>query len=154
MVNILIYFLLILDVIVALILIGLVLIQRSKAGGGLGGLVGGAATEEVFGSGGTNVVVRATVICAVIFLGTTLSLTVLQGLRHSEISDIEKRLASGGPTAPAVIPASVATLATPPVAPAPPAGDTPAPVPPPAPAAEAPAAPAPAAVPGTAKAGG
>jgi preprotein translocase subunit SecG len=68
------------DVLVALILIGLILMQKSKSGGGLGGLAGGgAAAEEVLGSGASSILSRATVIFSLIFLVNTLTLATLQG---------------------------------------------------------------------------
>jgi preprotein translocase subunit SecG len=66
------------DVLIALIIIALVLMQRSKAGGGLGGLTGGA-TEEVFGSGAGNILTKATIWFAVAFFVITLGLAMLQG---------------------------------------------------------------------------
>ena len=68
------------DVLIALILIGLILMQKSKSGGGLGGLAGGgAAAEEVLGSGASSILSKATVIFSLIFLVNTLTLATLQG---------------------------------------------------------------------------
>ena len=54
--------------------------QKSKSGGGLGGLAGGgAAAEEILGSGAGTVLSKATVIFSIVFLVNTLGLAVMQG---------------------------------------------------------------------------
>lgn len=67
----------VLQLLAALLLIGIVLIQQSKAGGGLGA-VGGGTTETVFGATAGNVLTKGTVILASIFLGAALLVQVLQ----------------------------------------------------------------------------
>ena len=64
------------DVICAFLLIGIILIQQSKSGGGLGAISGGA-TESVFGAAAGNVITKTTVALASIFLVSTLLLTIL-----------------------------------------------------------------------------
>ncbi len=78
--NILIVFLATLDVVVAAILIGLILIQQSK-GAGLGTSFGGAA-ESVFGGQAVNHLSKATVWLTSTFFVVTLLLAILIG--HSE----------------------------------------------------------------------
>lgn len=82
------------DVLVALILIGLILIQRSKSGGGLGGLAGGGATEEVFGSGAGNIITRGTIGFAIAFFVITLSLSVIQGRMSGGGSVMDEEVAA------------------------------------------------------------
>ena len=67
----------------AVILICLILVQRSKQGGlgALGGGSSGGATEEVFGAGFGNVLSKATVVCVVLFFATTMGLTFVEGQR-------------------------------------------------------------------------
>jgi preprotein translocase subunit SecG len=67
-------------VIVALFLIGLVLMQKSPDQG-VGAAFGGGVTEQVFGGGTTTALVRMTIWCASILLGTTLVLAVLHAKR-------------------------------------------------------------------------
>ncbi len=138
MIDILIRLLMALEAVVCLMLIGIILIQRSK-GQGMGLSFGGGAAEAVFGGQMGNVLTRTTVILAVVFLVNT---TVLAILKPKGVSaDVTDRF-----DAPAPDPVS----ATVPETPAIPAGDeavsdvldVPAPA---APAAEAPAAEAPAA---------
>lgn len=69
--------LMVLQLLSALLLIGIILIQQSKAGGGLGA-VGGGTTETVFGATAGNVLTKGTVILASIFLGAALLVQVLQ----------------------------------------------------------------------------
>jgi preprotein translocase subunit SecG len=78
LINVVVYVLTFLEVLTALLLIGIILIQQSKAGGGLGA-VGGGVTETVFGATAGNVLTRGTVILASIFLGITLLLAVITG---------------------------------------------------------------------------
>ena len=142
MIDILIRLLMALEAVVCLMLIGIILIQRSK-GQGMGLSFGGGAAEAVFGGQMGNVLTRTTVILAVVFLVNT---TILAILKPKGVSaDVTDRF-----DAPAPDPVS----ATVPETPAIPAGDeavsdvldVPAPAPaaevPAASAAEAPAAPA------------
>ena len=75
--DILIRLLIALEIIVCLMLIGIILIQKSK-GRGLGLSFGGGAAETVFGGQMGNVLTRTTVILAVIFLLNTTLLAVLR----------------------------------------------------------------------------
>ena len=77
----------ILELIVALLLIGLILIQRSKSSG-LGAISGGV-TEEVFGGGASKVLVRATTVLLIIFLVNTLVLASLSS-RVASTSNLSK----------------------------------------------------------------
>ena len=79
-----------LEITVAVLITLVVLMQRSKSGGGLGALAGGA-TEEVFGSGASNVLSKITVVLATFFLLNTLSISVLQGnaLKKKNTSVVE-----------------------------------------------------------------
>ena len=73
---------------IALLLIGIILIQQSKSGGGLGA-VGGGVTETVFGAGAGNVLTKATVILAASFLCMTLLLAIITGHQDAAKSVIE-----------------------------------------------------------------
>ena len=70
------YILIALEALCSLLLIGLVLIQKSK-GEGLGMAFGGGGGDALFGSRAGNVMTKATVILAVIFMVNTLLLGVL-----------------------------------------------------------------------------
>src|SRR6058998_604366 len=74
--SVLIGILTVVHVLVALALIGLVLMQKSQDQG-VGAAFGGGVTETVFGAGTTTALVRMTIWCACIMLGTTLLLAVL-----------------------------------------------------------------------------
>ena len=78
MINIIISFLTFLEVSSAILLIAIILMQRSKSGGGLGAIAGGA-TEEVFGSNAGNILTKTTIILSIFFFLNTLGLAVLQG---------------------------------------------------------------------------
>ncbi len=81
MVDFVIVVLTIVEVILALMLIGLILIQPSKAGGGLGA-IGGDMTQSVFGAGAATVLSKATTYIAAGFLGVTLLLAIITGHRQ------------------------------------------------------------------------
>lgn len=84
----------------AVILICLILVQRSKQGGlgALGGGSSGGATEEVFGAGFGNVLSKATVVCVVLFFASTMGLTFVEGQRAK--SKIDATIAPGERTTP------------------------------------------------------
>ena len=62
----------------ALLLIGIILIQQNKAGGGLGAVSGGV-TESMFGASAANVLTKATTWIAAVFLVSTLLLAASAG---------------------------------------------------------------------------
>src|SRR5262245_1964166 len=140
------YLLIGVHVIVCVVLIGVVLLQSGKAAD-LAGAFGGGGSQTALGSrGAATVLSKATTVCAVIFMLTSLGLALL-GSRHG-VSVLENvKLPSQSAPAPAPEGAPSAPAAPAPAGGAPegtaaPAGGAPANG---APAAGAPAAPAPAA---------
>ena len=110
------------EVLVAILLITVVLIQPSKAGGGLGS-VGGGVAEQVFGATAGNVLTKTTVWLSGIFMVLALALVVLGAHRQAKSgkSMVETDLAKSAVTAPAkvtgtgtkaVVPVDVKTSAT------------------------------------------
>jgi len=167
MLPILIKFLLAINVIVALLIVMLVLMQRPK-NEGLGAAFGGGMTDNLFGAQTTNVLQTITRWLGGIFFSLALLTSWLQVKETSSRSTLQQRLsaptvipATPAPVIPKDVPTSLPDATSPPVTPdaAPAAGATPAPAAPasttPAPApgqapkseapAPAPAAPAPAA---------
>lgn len=137
MIGFLIGLLTVLVVINAVLLIGIILIQQSKVGGGLGAM-GGGMTESVFGTGAGNILTKGTVILASIFLVVTLMLAILTGHRNRASSIVDA--ASDASSVKADVTATPVEPATP-AAPAAATPATPAPAPATTPAAP-PAAPA------------
>ena len=75
--NILLYFVVVVHVIVCLFLIGVVLIQQGRSAD-LAGAFGGQGSQTAFGPrAAANVLTRLTTWSAVIFMITSLSLTIL-----------------------------------------------------------------------------
>lgn len=68
--------LIVVEVISCLLIIGLVLLQKSKSEG-LGMAFGAGAGEALFGARAGNVLSKATVVLGVVFMATTLTLGVL-----------------------------------------------------------------------------
>jgi preprotein translocase subunit SecG len=108
--NILINVLLAVDMLVALLMTLVILMQRPKSEG-LGAAFGGGVTENIFGAQTTNVLVKFTGWLAGIFFVLTFVLGILYAQRSSSDSALHKEL-MGMPT-----PAAAATPS-----PAPPAG--------------------------------
>jgi preprotein translocase subunit SecG len=70
-------FIAIIHILVALLLIGLVLLQDGK-GGGVGGSFGGGSSQTLFGAtGAANFLVKATRVLAVVFMLSCIALAVL-----------------------------------------------------------------------------
>ena len=114
-------------VIVALVLVGIVLMQKSQDQG-VGAAFGSGVTDSVFGAGTTTALVRMTIWCACIMLGTTLLLAVLHSRRGTESGSVMQKViatmpapATQMPTMPSVVPPTTETK--------PDAAPTPAPAP-------------------------
>jgi preprotein translocase subunit SecG len=103
--NVLIGLLTAIHVIVALVLIGLVLMQKSSEQG-IGAAFGGGVTETVFGGGTTTALVRMTIWCAGILLATTLILAVLHSHRSGGGGSLMERTLQTAPTAPIQVPSA------------------------------------------------
>ncbi|SEN25826.1 preprotein translocase subunit SecG [Duganella sp. CF517] len=123
----------IVQVISALAIIGLVLLQHGK-GADMGAAFGSGASGSLFGAtGSSNFMSKSTGVAAAIFFSATLALAYISAQGHSTVSGgvMDKAL----PAAPAPAPTGAAAIPTAPAtAPAAPAA--------PAPAAPAPAGPA------------
>ncbi|RCW88679.1 preprotein translocase subunit SecG [Paracoccus lutimaris] len=136
--------------ILAVLLIGVVLLQRSEGGGlGMGGGGGGVMT----GRQAANALSRLTWIFAIGFIITSVTLTVIAARNASNGSIVDQLDLGGTATAPTTdLPAGLENYAPPPGAGQPVVPGAAQPVTPPAaeaPAAEAPAAPAESAAPVT-----
>lgn len=75
--QILFYFVIVVHVIVSLVLIGVILLQQGSSAD-LAGAFGGQGSQTAFGPrAAANVLTRVTTWCAVIFMITSLSLTIM-----------------------------------------------------------------------------
>ena len=94
--NILITLLTVLDVLIALLIIALVLVQQSKSGGGLGTTFGGGGSDSLFGAHASSHLSRLTVIFASLFLIITLALAVITAHRpkNQSLTEINSILTS------------------------------------------------------------
>ncbi len=126
----------------SVLLIGIIMIQQTKSGGGLGAVSGGI-TESMFGTSAGNVLTKATTWLAVVFLVSTLFLGAVIGRLDKSDKSVSESLIEQTATAPAPVkaPATEAPAAEKPATEAP-AAEKPAAE---APAAEKPATEAPAA---------
>ncbi len=77
-------FLIIIHVIVCIVLIAVILLQAGR-GGGFSDLAGGTQTQSIFGTQTNAFKTRATEVCAVLFIVTSLSLGVLSTQRGKSL---------------------------------------------------------------------
>ena len=113
--NVLFYFVIVVHVIVCLFLIGVVLIQQGRSAD-LAGAFGGQGSQTAFGPrAAANVLTRLTTWSAIIFMITSISLTVLyvRGNRTHSVLEGTKPAPASAPR-PARPPASRPAAAPPP----------------------------------------
>ena len=116
----------------SILLIGIIMIQQNKSGGGLGAVSGGV-TEQMFGTSAGNILTKTTTWLAVIFLISTLLLgTVIGRLEKMNTSVAETLVEEQATTVAPAAPAAAETKEAPATPAAPAAAET----------KEAPAAPA------------
>jgi preprotein translocase subunit SecG len=96
-VNIFINILLVLEVLVALLMMLVILMQRPKSEG-LGAAFGGGVTENIFGAQTTNVLTTATTWLASIFFIIVLVLSILYAHRTTAGSAVRRELEKSGAT--------------------------------------------------------
>jgi preprotein translocase subunit SecG len=77
-------FLMIIHVLVCLVLIFVVLLQAGR-GGGFSDMMGGGQPQSVFGTQTNEFMVKATEVCAVLFIVTSLSLAVMSTQRGKSL---------------------------------------------------------------------
>ena len=100
--------LIVVHLIIVLSLIGVVLLQRSEGGLGLGGgSSGGGVSGFMTGRGQANALTRATAILAALFFATSLTLAVMSHRSAAPRSILD---GAGGTTPPAGQPAGADTL--------------------------------------------
>lgn len=111
--------LLIIHVVVCLVLILVVLLQAGR-GGGFSDMMGGGQPQSLFGTDTNAFMTKATEICAVIFIITSLSLGILSTQRGKSLIEKEMRARALRSTVPAssttaapLTPAAAASAAAP-----------------------------------------
>lgn len=85
-------FLMVVHVFVCLVLIAVILLQAGK-GGGLADFAGGNQAQSILGTQTNTFMTRATEVCAIIFVITSLSLGILSTQKGKSL--IEKEIAAG-----------------------------------------------------------
>lgn len=113
--NILINVLLAVDMLVAVLMTLVILMQRPKSEG-LGAAFGGGVTENIFGAQTTNVLVKFTGWLAGIFFVLTFALSVLYAQRGSSDSALHKELMAMPAPAATPVASPASTAAGPPAA--------------------------------------
>ena len=101
----------ILQILSAMAMIGLVLIQHGK-GADMGASFGSGASGSLFGAtGSANFLSRSTAICATVFFATTLGMSVISTGRGSAHAAEANRLDAATPTISASAPVNAASTA-------------------------------------------
>ena len=102
----------VLDVLIAILIIALVLVQQSQKGGGLGTTFGGGGSDSLFGAHASTHLSKLTVVFAALFLIITLALAIIsgRGMNRSE-STLDSMLTTtssvSAPAKPAAVPARI-----------------------------------------------
>ena len=84
-------FILIIHVIVCIVLILVVLLQAGR-GGGFSDMLGGGAPQSLFGTQTNAFMIRATEVCAVVFILTSLALGILSTQQGKSLVDRQRML--------------------------------------------------------------
>ena len=103
------------EVVCCLLLIGLILLQKSKSEG-LGLAFGAGAGESLFGARAGNVLSRATVILGIVFLANSLLLGVLFAQKDKTLMD-EAPAPAAQPAAMQPLPSDASDLVADPIVP-------------------------------------
>ncbi len=81
------YLLFTVSILSSILLIGIIMIQQNKSGGGLGAVSGGTA-ESIFGTSAGNILTKTTTWLAIVFLLSTLLLgTVIGRMNKKSVSE-------------------------------------------------------------------
>jgi preprotein translocase subunit SecG len=102
--NLLLNFVVVLQILAALVMIGLVLIQHGK-GADMGASFGSGASGSLFGAtGSANFLSRSTAVCAAVFFACTLALAFISNDRSRPASGsvLDRPAAAAAASAPAV----------------------------------------------------
>jgi len=78
-------------VICSILLIGIVMIQQGKSGGGVSALGGGGMTDSILGTAAGNVITKTTTTLAIIFIGLTFVLAILVSKSNKDSSTMVER---------------------------------------------------------------
>ena len=117
------YLLLAIEVIVSIMLLLVILVQRTKSGGGMGAALGGGFGESVFGSRAGNVLTKATVVLSTVFMLNTLGLAILFSKQATGLNQVNPGVSELAPIPTPTPTPGAGGGATPPPPPPPPAGN-------------------------------
>lgn len=77
-------FLIVIHVLASLVLIAVILLQAGR-GGGLAETFGGGAAQNIFGTSASKILTKATTVCAVTFILTSIALGVLSSRKSQSL---------------------------------------------------------------------
>jgi preprotein translocase subunit SecG len=84
------YIFLIVVHLIACIVLVLTILMQSGRGGGLSESFGSSSTATIFGTSASNFLQKATSVCAIVFLLTSLSLAVLSSRKSRSLMQLDK----------------------------------------------------------------
>ncbi len=84
------YIFLIVVHLIACVVLVLTILMQSGRGGGLSESFGASSTATIFGTSASNFLQKATTVCAIVFLLTSLSLAVLSSRRSRSLMQLDK----------------------------------------------------------------
>jgi len=85
------WFVIVIHTVVSLVLIGVILLQAGR-GGGLSESFGGGSTQTIFGTKTSVFLMRATAVCAVVYIITCLVLGVMTSHRGRSLVSKERAM--------------------------------------------------------------
>ena len=86
-------FVLVIHVIVSLVLILVILMQAGR-GSGMSDVFGANSTQTIFGTSASNFLMKATAVCAVVFILTCMSLAILSSKRSRSLMESSSPLST------------------------------------------------------------
>ena len=79
-------FIMAIHIFVSMVLIIVILMQAGR-GSGVSEMFGGSSTQTIFGTSASNFLMKATAVCAVVFIVTCLLLAILSSKRSKSLMD-------------------------------------------------------------------
>lgn len=102
-------FVIVIHVIVSLVLILVILMQAGR-GSGMSEVFGAGSTQTIFGTSASNFLMKATAVCAVVFILTCMTLAVLSSKRSQSLMESRGALSTEMEKSKAVSPQKVAPV--------------------------------------------
>jgi preprotein translocase subunit SecG len=87
-------FIIVIHIFASMVLILVILMQAGR-GGGVSEIFSGSSTQTIFGTSASNFLMKATAVCAVLFILTSISLAVLSSGRSRSLMESQRARSVG-----------------------------------------------------------